>query len=40
MAGQVEDITLSKPILEMVTVANEYCHFIDNWEKNSKKGIL
>jgi len=40
MAGQVEDITLTKPILEMVTVANEYCHFIDNCEKNSKKGIL
>ncbi len=35
-----EDITITKPILEMVTVANEYCHFIDNCEEKSKKGIL
>jgi len=35
-----DDITLSKPILEMVTVANEFCYYLDNIENKSKTGIL
>lgn len=40
MTDYSEDITLSKPIIEMITVANEYCHFIDTCESKSKNGIL
>jgi hypothetical protein len=40
MSDYSEDITLSKPIIEMLTVANEYCHFIDSSKKLSKKGVL
>ncbi|PLX00892.1 MAG: hypothetical protein C0591_00410, partial [Marinilabiliales bacterium] len=35
-----DDITLSKPILELVTVANEYCYYLDTIENKSKTGIL
>jgi hypothetical protein len=35
-----DDITISKPILELVTVANEYCYYLDNVENKSKAGIL
>ena len=40
MSDYSEDVTLRKPIIEMITVANEYCHFIENCEKRSIKGIL
>ncbi|MCF6171748.1 MAG: DUF5063 domain-containing protein [Bacteroidales bacterium] len=35
-----DDITLSKPIIEMATVANEFCYFLDTAEDKRKKGIL
>ena len=35
-----DDITVTKPILEMVTVANEFCFYLDNAEEKSKTGIL
>ena len=35
-----DDITMSKPILELVTVANEYCYYLDNAENKTKTGIL
>jgi len=35
-----DDKTLTKPILEMITVANEYCHFLENIEKRSTSSIL
>ncbi|MCF6342436.1 MAG: DUF5063 domain-containing protein [Bacteroidales bacterium] len=34
------DITLAKPIIEMATVANEFCYYLDMVEEKSKKGIL
>ncbi|PLX01368.1 MAG: hypothetical protein C0595_15100 [Marinilabiliales bacterium] len=40
MTDYKNDITISKTILEMVTVANEYCHYLDTSEKKSKKGVL
>lgn len=40
MSDYSEDITLSKPIIEMITVANEFCHFIETCEEKSKNGIL
>lgn len=40
MSDYSEDITISKPIIEMVTVANEFCHFMDTCEEKSKNGIL
>ncbi|RLD31434.1 MAG: hypothetical protein DRI72_08960 [Bacteroidetes bacterium] len=36
----LNDITVSKPILEMVTVANEFCYYLENAEEKSKSGIL
>ena len=35
-----DDITVSKPILDMVTVANEFCFYLENVENKSKSGIL
>ena len=35
-----DDITVSKPILEMVTVANEFCFYMESVENKSKSGIL
>ena len=32
-----DDITLSKQVVEMATVANEFCYFIENVEKCLKK---
>ncbi|PLX13269.1 MAG: hypothetical protein C0598_04055 [Marinilabiliales bacterium] len=40
MANYDNDITISKSILEMLTVANEFCHYLDTCEKKSKKGVL
>lgn len=40
MADYTNDITISKSILEMLTVANEFCHYLDTSEKKSKKGVL
>ena len=37
---QPEDITLTKTVAEMVTVANEYCVYLETAENKSKKGIL
>jgi len=36
----LDDITVSKPILEMITVANEFCYYLENAEEKSKTGIL
>jgi hypothetical protein len=35
-----EDITLSKPVLEIVTLAGEFCSYLESAESKSKKGIL
>lgn len=35
-----DDITISKPVIEMLTVANEFCHYLENCEKKSVKGVL
>jgi len=35
-----EDITLSKPVIEMATVANELCYFFDTVENKDKESIL
>ncbi len=35
-----DDITLSKPIIEMATVANEFCYFIESVEKKDKESIF
>jgi len=35
-----DDITLSKPVIEMATVANELCYFLENIEKKDKETIL
>lgn len=40
MSDYSEDITLSKPIIEMLTVANEFCHFIGESEKREKRLVL
>lgn len=40
MSDYSEDITLSKPIIEMLTVANEFCHFIGDSEKREKRLVL
>ena len=31
-----DDITLSKQVIEMATVANEFCYFVENIEKKGK----
>ncbi|MFO7874610.1 MAG: DUF5063 domain-containing protein [Bacteroidales bacterium] len=35
-----EDKTISRPILEMITVANEYCLFFENIENHQPNDIL
>ena len=40
MTDYPDDITMSKSALEMVTVANEYCFFLENAEGKTKKIIL
>ena len=35
-----EDLVISKPVLEALTVANEYCLFCESIEKYSSKDIL
>jgi hypothetical protein len=40
MTDYPDDITQSKSMLEMLTVANEYCFFIETAESKSKDGIL
>ncbi|MDG1900929.1 MAG: DUF5063 domain-containing protein [Bacteroidales bacterium] len=35
-----DDITLSKQVVEMATVANEFCYFIENVEKKEKEIVL
>jgi hypothetical protein len=35
-----EDITLSKSVVEMATVANEFCHFFDNIATKNTEVIL
>lgn len=35
-----EDITVSKPVIEMLTVANEYCYFIQNIGNKTEEDIL
>lgn len=34
------DITISKPVIELATVANEFCYFLDNLEKKEKETVL
>ena len=36
----VDDITLSKSVIEMATVANEFCYFFETLEKKDKETIL
>lgn len=40
MTDYPDDITQSKSMLEMLTVANEYCFFIETVESKSRDGIL
>lgn len=40
MKPNSDDITLDKPIIEMATVANEFCYYLDTAEEKSKNGIL
>jgi Domain of unknown function (DUF5063) len=41
MADQkTDDITLSKPVIEMATVANEFCYFFETVENKDKETIL
>ncbi|MDP2724242.1 MAG: DUF5063 domain-containing protein [Bacteroidales bacterium] len=35
-----EDKTISAPIIEMLTVANEYCFFLDHAEEKKKEQLL
>jgi len=35
-----DDITLSKQVVEMATVANEFCYFVENIEKKEKEIVL
>ena len=35
-----DDITLSKPVIEMATVANEYCYYLENIEKKEKDEVF
>ncbi len=36
----IEDITLSKPVIEMATVANEFCYFFETIENKDKETII
>lgn len=38
--NHIEDITKTKPVLEALTVANEYCLFFESVEKYSENDIL
>ncbi len=40
MTNTPEDITLTKPVLETVAIAQEFCGYIDECESNSTKGIM
>jgi hypothetical protein len=40
MTDYPDDITTSKSMLEMLTVANEYCFFIESAESKTKEGIF
>lgn len=37
---QNEDIIKSKPVIEMLTVANDYCLFFESADKYSKKDVM
>ena len=39
-SSSTEDITFSKPVIEMATVANEFCHFFENVESKNTENIL
>ena len=36
----IDDITLSKSVIEMATVANEFCYFFETLKKKDKETIL
>jgi len=40
MENYPDDITLSKPIVEIVTLASEFCIYLESADSKSKKGIL
>ena len=40
MNSYPDDITQSKPIVEMVTLAGEFCTYLESADNKSKKGIL
>ncbi len=40
MTDYSEDVTIRKPILEMLTVANEYCYYFENIEKKDISEIV
>ena len=40
MTNYPDDVTVGKSALEMVTVANEYCYYLENIENKSKSEIL
>ncbi len=40
MSSYSDDVTIKKPILEMLTVANEYCYFFEHIEKKEAVEII
>lgn len=40
MSENTNDITLAKPILEMLAVANDFCYYLDTAEEKPKKELL
>jgi len=40
MTNIPEDITLTKPVLETVAIAQEFCDYIESCETKSSKGVL
>ncbi len=40
MSDYQDDITIKKPVLEMLTVANEYCYYFDRIEKKEPLEII
>jgi len=40
MTDRPDDLTLSKPVLETVTVAQEFCYYFDDIDPKSPRGIL
>lgn len=39
-SNESTDITLSKPVIEIATVANEFCYFLEHIENKGKEEVL